>query len=441
MTKPAVVDHTQNERQCHRHHHSYRYHQHQHDGHHHRHHHHHHRHWQAPTALRVFVLTAMLLISPGLCQEAPVVKEGQSNKAVQESFADVNLNSNNGNDMSDAARSKSIFNEMDTNHDVSLSLSEFTDNFHTLRQKIDAIRDIKASVRFKPNLKKGFWSGFSTSTMMIIATEIGDKTFFIAAVLSMRNSRYSVFFGSVLALMCMTILSTMMGLILPSFLPKSYTHVIAGILFFYFGIKLIYDSRSMENKVSDELEEVEEELLSTRKKEDSEQNDHTPMSIPASKSSSLLRSDIESMAPDNSRSATPTTSNSTSAVEYGQSNPTSPNNNNNNNNNNNGHEELDTSSGANDKKKSATKSIFLQAYILTFLAEWGDRSQIATIALAADRDPYGVTFGACFGHALCTGMAVVGGRMLASKISEKTVSFWGGFIFLAFGFHSLFFDS
>ena len=31
----------------------------------------------------------------------------------------------------------------------------------------------------------------------------------------------------------------------------------------------MYDSRSMENKVSDELGEVEEELLSSSKKEDS----------------------------------------------------------------------------------------------------------------------------------------------------------------------------
>jgi len=71
-----------------------------------------------------------------------------------------------------------------------------------------------------------------------------------------------VCFGSVAALVCMTVLSTLMGLILSSILPKSYTHIISGILFFYFGIKLMYNSRSMENKVSDELGEVEEELLS-----------------------------------------------------------------------------------------------------------------------------------------------------------------------------------
>ncbi len=178
-----------------------------------------------------------------------------------------------------------------------------------------------------------------------------------------------------------------MGLVLPSIMPKQYTHIIGGILFLYFGVKLIYDSRSMSDKVSDELEEVEEELLQHNKKKD--------------------ETDIESNAvPDSSSSS---------------SSPKSP--------------SVSSAAGGENTK------VFMQAFLLTFLAEWGDRSQIATIALAAAKNPYGVTIGGCLGHSLCTGLAVIGGRMLASKISEKTVSFWGGCIFLAFGVHSLFFDS
>lgn len=73
-----------------------------------------------------------------------------------------------------------------------------------------------------------------------------------------------------------------------------------------------------------------------------------------------------------------------------------------------------------------------QAFTLTFLAEWGDRSQIATIALASHQHVYGVIIGGLVGHAFCTGMAVVGGRMLAARISEKTVAIIGGVLFLFF---------
>ena len=52
--------------------------------------------------------------------------------------------------------------------------------------------------------------------------------------------------------------------------------------------------------------------------------------------------------------------------------------------------------------------ILVQVFTLTFLAEWGDRSQVATIGLAASANVAGVTAGGCLGHALCTGAAVLG---------------------------------
>ncbi len=63
-----------------------------------------------------------------------------------------------------------------------------------------------------------------------------------------------------------------------------------------------------------------------------------------------------------------------------------------------------------------------QVFTLTFLAEWGDRSQIATIGLAASSHVGGVTLGGCLGHAVCTGAAVLGGRGMASMISERAVA-------------------
>ncbi|KAI5648948.1 hypothetical protein M9H77_34953 [Catharanthus roseus] len=83
--------------------------------------------------------------------------------------------------------------------------------------------------------------------------------------------------------------------------------------------------------------------------------------------------------------------------------------------------------------------IFLESFILTFLAEWGDRSQIATIALATHKNAVGVAVGATIGHTICTSLAVVGGSMLASKISQRTVATVGGLLFLGFSLSSYFY--
>merc|ERR550514_2139332 len=102
---------------------------------------------------------------------------------------------------------------------------------------------------------------------MIWATEVGDKTFFIAAILAMRHARLVVFVG---ALAVMTVLSALLGLALPSLLPRTYTHYASAGLFLYFGLRLLRDARSMETgTVSEELEEVKEELgVGAGKKQD-----------------------------------------------------------------------------------------------------------------------------------------------------------------------------
>ena len=201
----------------------------------------------------------------------------------------------------------------------------------------------------------------------------------------------------------------MMGLVLPSILPRRYTHVIGGILFLYFGIKLILDSRGMQDKVSDELEEVEEELLHTSSKSKKDEEE----------SSDLDGSDVDMENGGGGDGGAP---------EAGRRRPAK-------------RSASSGLAGATAYKSTSFQATFVQSLTLTFLAEWGDRSQIATIALAAAKDPVGVTVGGCVGHSMCTGLAVVGGRMLAARISEKTVSFYGGIIFTIFGVHSLFFES
>jgi len=280
------------------------------------------------------------------------------------------------------------FNSLDANHDGSIDRIEYDEGMlkvdAAMKGSLPPSASTSTTSNFFASLSHGsFWKGFTSGVAMILATEIGDKTFFIAAVLSMRHDRSAVFFGAILALIIMTILSSAMGLVLPQFVDRQYTHILGGCLFLYFGVKLIYESRQMEaNRVSEELEEVEEELLHPNKKDE---DNH-------------ITQDEEEVRPIKQKS---------------------------------------TSS----KKNITWSQVFLQSLTLTFLAEWGDRSQIATIALAAAKNPYGVTLGGCIGHSCCTGLAVMGGRMLAAKISEKIVSFYGGCIFLVFGLHSIFMES
>ncbi len=84
-------------------------------------------------------------------------------------------------------------------------------------------------------------------------------------------------------------------------------------------------------------------------------------------------------------------------------------------------------------KQKTSLAILIEAFVLTFMAEWGDRTQIATIALAAGNNPIGVSAGAILGHAICAAIAVIGGKMIAGRISERQLTFAGGCLFLIFG--------
>jgi Ca2+/H+ antiporter, TMEM165/GDT1 family len=83
-------------------------------------------------------------------------------------------------------------------------------------------------------------------------------------------------------------------------------------------------------------------------------------------------------------------------------------------------------------KQKTRLAVMLEAFTLTFIAEWGDRTQITTMALGASKNLIGVTIGAIAGHAICCAIAVFGGRLIASRISERTVTIIGGLLFFMF---------
>lgn len=136
----------------------------------------------------------------------------------------------------------------------------------------------------------GFFHAFLASLSVIVVSELGDKTFFIAAIMAMRHPRLTVFAGAIGALAVMTVLSGMFQNLKNSsifiylfinfasfifivifgyaatIIPRVYTYYISTALFALFGLKMLRDGFYMSpNEGQEELEEVQSDL---RKRED-----------------------------------------------------------------------------------------------------------------------------------------------------------------------------
>lgn len=239
---------------------------------------------------------------------------------------------------------------------------------------------------------------------MILVSEVGDKTFLVAALMAMRHDRLVVFTAAFSALISMTVLSAVLGHAVPTLIPRSVTNFLAAALFLIFGIKMLFEARKMspDEGVSEEMREVEMEL---------EEKEHQQRRM------SRRRSSISPYVLEAGRGVRKV------KVDKGRlpSPPDSP---------------LSASSrdvspsrhsvwsnllaGANNLCSLLLSPAWVQTFVMTFLGEWGDRSQIATIAMAAGQDYWWVTAGALAGHGLCTGAAVLGGKAIAGRVSMRT---------------------
>ncbi|KAK9844210.1 hypothetical protein WJX81_008141 [Elliptochloris bilobata] len=196
--------------------------------------------------------------------------------------------------------------------------------------------------------REGALSGF----LLILFSELGDKTFFIAVLLALKESRGIVFAGTFGALAVMTVISVALGQVLhqlDEFLPFGngvpLDDLLAVALLVFFGVRTLQEAGGADESAEEERGEAAKDV-----------------------------------------------------------------------------EDLD--------RNGAT--LLLSTFALVFAAEWGDKSFLATIALAAASSPVGVVLGAVAGHGVATGIAVLGGSYLGRYVSERTVQYVGGSLFLLF---------
>ncbi|KAI0431787.1 hypothetical protein F5Y09DRAFT_179739 [Xylaria sp. FL1042] len=257
---------------------------------------------------------------------------------------------------------------------------------------------------------------FILSLTMILFSEVGDKTFLVAALMAMKHDRMVVFTAAFGALLVMTVLSAVLGHTLPALIPKRLTSFLAAGLFFVFGAKLLREGLAMDPNegVTAEMEEVEMEL---------EEKEHqaSKKGRRSSVSPYALEMGLAHDRKPRTQSRFPTPPRSPSMSPARSPSPR-------------GGFVSEVTVGLSNLLSLLLSPAWVQTFVMTFLGEWGDRSQIATIAMAAGQDYWWVTLGAMLGHACCTSVAVIGGRAIAGKVSLKVVTVGGAVAFLVFGF-------
>eukprot|EP01062_Namystynia_karyoxenos_P007471 TRINITY_DN12625_c0_g1_i1.p1 TRINITY_DN12625_c0_g1~~TRINITY_DN12625_c0_g1_i1.p1 ORF type:complete len:387 (+),score=132.13 TRINITY_DN12625_c0_g1_i1:93-1163(+) len=257
----------------------------------------------------------------------------------------------------------------------------------------------------------GLLDGLLSSWSMILVSEIGDKTFFIACLMAMRHPRATVFAGAIAALVVQTVLSCAMGSIVPLLLPPLYTQMAAVVLFALFGLKLLREARAHPDESDSEPDEMQEAADEIRKGEE----EYGPEVVG--------QADVEGISGTASRRDSASTRVPTpppaQAAPHGAAEAEQP------------------SRRAHRRTLLCCSPVLLQAFSLTFIAEWGDRSQLATIALAAAKNPFGVCIGGIVGHSICTGAAVIIGQKVAHILSPQQVTLIGGLLFIFFALLTL----
>ncbi|KAG2570946.1 hypothetical protein PVAP13_7KG027600 [Panicum virgatum] len=203
-------------------------------------------------------------------------------------------------------------------------------------------------------------SGFTAAFTLIFVSEIGDKTFFIAALLAMQYQKALVLLGSTAALSLMTIVSVIIGRVFQS-VPTQFQTIV---LLAFFGFKSIKDALALPDSANGNIEGNSE-------------------SGELAEAEELVKEKVS-------------------------------------------------------KKLTSPLEVLWKSFSLVFLAEWGDRSMLATIALGAAQSPLGVASGAIAGHLIATVLAILGGGFLANYLSEKLVGLLGGVLFLLFAAATLF---
>ena len=240
---------------------------------------------------------------------------------------------------------------------------------------------------------------FLSAFLVIVTTELGDKTFIITTILAMKYSRKSVFLGAMTAAGLMITISILIGVI-STLIPKIFVHYLSIGLFAFFGIQMLREGISMDaEEEEEELKKTLEEINEKTRKASTTTIRVTAFETTNREESEKQKNEVENSDSQSQRDALKAESRKV-ASHHHQDNHQQ-------------HSLWDIS--------FLLSPIFLETFTMNFFAEWGDKSQISTIFLAAKENAFIlVMMGALTGQLVCNAIAVLGGGLIGKVISTKT---------------------
>jgi len=312
---------------------------------------------------------------------------------------------------------------------------------------------------FSSSSKEYSTSTFVKAFSIIFFSELADRSFFTAAILSGQYNRYVVFLACFLALSIQMGISVTLGQVLLKFMSIRTAMTLSSLLFILFGLMGLRDWKNMKDHDKSEFEETvnalkEKGLGDAKTDVDSGDQDRDirahlkdDIEVGVGDSSSGMMATSEANSSDSAEGRAQTSLDSSSSDydnDHGEKtvltatvSKVTPSK----------HLQKVATRGGEGAGPASTSArnlsffhptslkIFFSCFSMVFLMEWGDRSQIATINLASSEAAFEVFLGGVAGDFVNLLIAVIGGSMLADKLNAKKITLFGAIIFLLFGFY------
>ncbi len=250
---------------------------------------------------------------------------------------------------------------------------------------------------------KGFMESFITFSI----SGFGDKSFFVTTVACLSFNNFTVMIASFFALTLMGIISIFVGIEATKLIPGYVINLISVSLFLIMGIKMMLEGLEMRDEAIEEQIEIGDG-------KDQEDNYESENSLTEKKARRVIENDEIYNSDINNEEQEKNIlirNNKSSKSRF---------------------------SGINYPHMNTFIYEFSQIFMIVFLGELGDRSQISTIYMVNQTSVCNVLLAVIFANIILSVLSVLFGNFISKRFSMKNLYLYTGGSFVLFGMITLF---